>query len=72
MRLTLSQENGSTAHVRIRDLSVQRSLLDNDDGRMVANGVLDLLRLMPQLDVKGQIAKHRLTAMCRAILKERA
>jgi len=70
MRLTTSSSNGSVAHLRLKELSVQRDILDNDDGRMIAHAVVDLLNLMPQLDVKGQIAKHRLLITCRAIIKK--
>lgn len=69
MRLTINQKRDAIAHLKIAGLSLQRDLYDND-GKMIAHSVLNLLAMMPSLDSRGQLARYRLETVCNSIIKK--
>lgn len=69
MRLTISQKQDAIAHLKIAGLSIQRDFYRHDDD-MIAHSVLNLLRLMPSLSTKGQLARHRIEKLCNSIIKK--
>ncbi len=64
MRLTISQKRDAIAHLKIAGLSLQRDFYRSDD-QMIARSVLNLIAMMPNLDTRGQVARHRVAAAAR-------
>ncbi len=69
MRLTLTEKRDAIAHLKITGLSLQRDLYGND-AKMLAHSILNLIGMMPNLDTKGQIARHRIETVCNSIIKK--